>query len=156
MIHWTNDGLMLGHCLRRWPNISLSLVHYVSCLLACRCTVNWTKDGGPGAVVKAAAWKIGDCRFEPHPGIQVSKNEMFLSHSLVKIQYCGEPPWPRGSVLSLRPPGLRVRIPCLEDSVITFISPSNPPEVLLAQFRLYVHKASLKPHSFISFHFSYI
>ena len=26
------------------------------------------------------------------PGIQVSNKKMFLSRSLVKIQYCGEPP----------------------------------------------------------------
>ena len=25
---------------------------------------------------------------------------------LVKIQYCGEPPWQRGSVLDLKPPGI--------------------------------------------------
>ena len=50
---------------------------------------------------------------------------MFLLHSLVMIQYCGEPPWPRGSVLGLRPPGHEFRIRCLEDSVITFISPSS-------------------------------
>ena len=39
--------------------------------------------------------------------------------------YCGEPPWPRGSVLGLRPPGLEFRILCLEDSVISFISSSS-------------------------------
>ena len=38
---------------------------------------------------------------------------------------CGEPPWPRGSVLGLRPPGLEFRILCLEDSVISIISPSS-------------------------------
>ena len=40
-------------------------------------------------------------------------------------QYCGELPWPRGSVLGLRPPGLEFRILCLEDTVISFISPSS-------------------------------
>ena len=39
--------------------------------------------------------------------------------------YCGEPAWPRGSVLGLRPPGLKFRILCLEDSVISIISPSS-------------------------------
>ena len=38
---------------------------------------------------------------------------------------CGEPPWPRGSELGLRPPGLEFRILCLEDSVISIISPSS-------------------------------
>ena len=33
------------------------------------------------------------------------RNKMVLPYSLVKIQYCGEPPWPRSSELSLRPPG---------------------------------------------------
>ena len=50
---------------------------------------------------------------------------MFLSLSLAKIQYCGEPPWPRGSVFDLKPPGLEFRILCLEGSVILFISPSS-------------------------------
>ena len=40
-------------------------------------------------------------------------------------QYCEEPPWPRCSVLGLRPPGLEFRILCLEDSVISIISPSS-------------------------------
>ena len=40
-------------------------------------------------------------------------------------QYCGEPPWPRGSVLDLRPPGFEFRILCLEDSAISIISPSS-------------------------------
>ena len=51
------------------------------------------------------------------------RNKMFLPCSLMKIKYCGEPPWPRGSVLDLRPPGLEFRILCLEGSVIWFISP---------------------------------
>ena len=35
-------------------------------------------------------------------------------NSLVQTQYCGKPPWPRGSVLGLRPPGLECRIMCLK------------------------------------------
>ena len=34
------------------------------------------------------------------------RNKMFLLFSLVKIQYCGEPPWPRDS----RPQTVRLRI----------------------------------------------
>ena len=60
------------------------------------------------------------------------------------MQYCGEPPWPRGSVRGLRPPGLEFRILCMEDSVISFI----PQEVLLVQISLYVHKGGLKTDSF--------
>ena len=58
-----------------------------------------------------------------------------------KIQYCGEPPWPRGSVLGLRPPGLEFRVPCLEDRFTSFI------------FRMFscpglAYKSGLKPYSF--------
>ena len=49
-------------------------------------------------------------------------------------------------MLDLRPPGLEFRIMCLEDSVISFISPSSGG--YLAQFSLYVHKGGLKPDSF--------
>ena len=49
-------------------------------------------------------------------------------------------------MLDLRPPGLEFRILCLEDSVISFISPSSG--VLLVQFSLYVHNGGLKPDSF--------
>ena len=56
-------------------------------------------------------------------GLKETKN--VSSPSTCESQYCGEPPWPRGSVLSLRPPGLDFRILCLEDSVISIISPSS-------------------------------
>ena len=36
------------------------------------------------------------------------------------MQYRTEPPWLRGSVVALRPPGLESRILCLEDSVFLF------------------------------------
>ena len=63
------------------------------------------------------------------------------------LRYCGALPWPRGSVLDLRPPGLKFRILSLESSVISFISPSSGGS--LAQFGLYVHKGGLTPHSYI-------
>ena len=53
------------------------------------------------------------------------RNKHVSSLSTYKPQYCGEPPSPRGSVLGLRPLGLEFRILCLEDSVISFISPSS-------------------------------
>ena len=65
---------------------------------------------------------------------------LFLYH----IQYCGEPLWPRGSLLGLRLQGFEVRILCLKGR-----SSHHPQEVLLAQFSLYVHKSCLKPDSFI-------
>ena len=49
-------------------------------------------------------------------------------------------------MLDLRPPGLGFQIMCLEDSVISFISPSSGG--YQAQFSLYVHKGGLKPDSF--------
>ena len=56
-------------------------------------------------------------------GLKETKN--VSSPSTCEGQYCGEPPWPRGSVLGLRPPGLELLILCLEDSVISIISPSS-------------------------------
>ena len=64
-------------------------------------------------------------RFPVYRRFERNKNVSCLS--TCETHYCGEPPWPRGSVLSLRPPGLEFRILCLEDSVISFISPSSGP-----------------------------
>ena len=61
--------------------------------------------------------------------------------------YCGEPLWPRGSVLGLRPPGLEFRILC-DWRTVSSHSSHHPQEVLLAQFSLYVHKGGLKPDLF--------
>ena len=75
------------------------------------------------------------------------RNKMFLLHSLIKIQYCGEPPCPRISLLSHLPSGLEFRILCVEVSVISFISPSSRTFILA-----YVcTKVALTPfiHSFI-------
>ena len=47
------------------------------------------------------------------------------ARSTCESQYFGEPLWPRGSVLGRRPPGLEFQILCLEDSVISIISPSS-------------------------------
>ena len=59
----------------------------------------------------------------PALAFKFQRNEMFIPRSLVKIQYCEEPPWPRGRVLGLGPPGLEFRILYLEGSGISFISP---------------------------------
>ena len=56
-------------------------------------------------------------------GLKETKN--VSSSSTCESQYCGEPPRPRGSVHGLRPPGLEFRILCLEESVISIISPSS-------------------------------
>ena len=72
---------------------------------------------------KLSAWRVLDRGFKTHSGLQVSKKQNVFS--LTNIQYCVEPPWPRGSVLSLRPTRLEFRIMCLEGSVISFLSPSS-------------------------------
>ena len=98
------------------------------------------KGGGPAAVVKAACLESRRLRVRT-PLWPPSYKE---TKCFVKIQYCGEPPWPRGSVIGLRLPGLEFRSVCLEGSVISLSSGGS----LLAQFSLYVHKGGLKPHSF--------
>ena len=40
------------------------------------------------------AWKVGDCGFEPSLAVKFRRKKMFLPCSLVKIRYCGKPPWP--------------------------------------------------------------
>ena len=76
------------------------------------------KGGGPRVVASTAAFQARARGSVPGLG-GLKETKMFLP------QYCGEPPWPRGSVLGLRPPGLELRILCLEDSVISIISPSS-------------------------------
>ena len=104
--------------------------------------------GGPSAVVKESCllWKIASSN--PPLAFKFQRNKMFLPRSLVMIQYRGEPPWPRGSVLGLRPPGLEFFV----WRTVSSHSSHHPQVVLLAQFSLYVHKGGLKPHSF---HFIY-
>ena len=75
---------------------------------------------------------------------------MFLFRSPVKIQYCGELPWPRGSVLGLRPPGLELQILCLEGSHshrihLTVVRRLSWP---CLAYR-WTNKSGLKPNSFI-------
>ena len=80
--------------------------------------------GGPRVVVSTAAFHARVRGSVPGlGGFKETKN--VSSPSMCESQYCGEPPWPRGSVLGLRPPGLEFRILCLEDSVISIISPSS-------------------------------
>ena len=42
--------------------------------------------------LKLPALKVGDRRIKPNSDLQVSKKQNVSSRSLVKIQYCGEPP----------------------------------------------------------------
>ena len=124
--------LMLVHRLPRWPNMKLTLCQRLVfagstvlsfTIIICLCVLV-RMIGGPGMVqwLKLPACKVGDSRFEPTLAFKFQSNKMILLRLLVEIQYCGEPLWPRGSVLGLRPPGLKFRILCLEGSVIVFIS----------------------------------
>ena len=80
--------------------------------------------GAPRVVVSTAAFHARVRGSVPGlGGLKETKN--VSSSSTCESQYCGEPPWPRGSVLGRRPPGLEFRILCLEDSVISIISPSS-------------------------------
>ena len=83
-----------------------------------------TGSAGPRVVVSTAVFHARARGSVPgRGGLKETKNVSFPS--TCESQYCGEPPWPRGSVLGLRPPGLEFWILCLEDSVISFISPSS-------------------------------
>ena len=85
---------------------------------------DFRQGGGPRVVVSTAAFHARVRGSVPGlGGLKETKN--VSSPSTCESQYCGEPPWPRGSVLGLRPPGFEFRIPCLEDSVISIISPSS-------------------------------
>ena len=82
------------------------------------------EGGGPRVVVSTAAFHARVRGSVPGLG-GLKKTKNVSSPSTCESQYCGEPPWPRSSVLGLRPPGLEFRTLCLEDSVISIISPSS-------------------------------
>ena len=67
-------------------------------------------------------------------GLKETKN--VSSPSTCESQYCGEPLWPRGSVLGLRPPGLEFRI-----NHLTILRRFSWPSLAYN----YVHKGGLKP-----------
>ena len=75
---------------------------------------------GPRVVVSTAAFHARIRGSVPGlGGLKETKN--VSSPSTCESQYCGKPPWPRDSVLGLRPPGLKFRMLCLEDSVISIL-----------------------------------
>ena len=118
---------MLAHRLRRWANISPALGQhavFAGILRHFPLTYPRNRGGGPRVVVSTAAFHARHRGSVPGlGGLNETKN--VSSPSTCETQYCEEPPWPRGSVLGLRPPGREFRIVCLEDSVISFISPSS-------------------------------
>ena len=110
------------YCIWRWSNIA----HQggVQSLAAARVSSLNRLGGGPRVVVSTAAFHARVRGSVPGlGGLKETKN--VSSPSTCESQYCGEPPWPKGSVLGLRPPGFEFRILCLEDSVISIISPSS-------------------------------
>ena len=83
------------------------------------CVVQW---------LKLPALKSEITSSNPTLASKFQRNKMFLPRSLINIQYCGELPWPRGSIIGFRPPGLEFRTMCLECTR--------------------VHKGGLEPHAF--------
>ena len=67
---------------------------------------------------------------------QTFRNLECLPRSLVQIQYCWEPPCPRGSVLGLRPAGLEYFESCVWRAVPSHLSHHHQ-VVILAQFSPY-------------------
>ena len=100
-----------------WVYVAVVMVITLSLLATCQ-------GGGPRVVASTAAFHARVRGSVPGLG-GLKKNKNVSSPSTCESQYCGEPPWPRGGVLGLRPPGLEFRILCLEDSVISIISPSS-------------------------------
>ena len=88
------------------------------------------KGGGSRVVASTAAFQARVRGSVPGLG-GLKETKMFLP------QYCGEPPWPRGSVLCV----------CVWRTVSSQSS-HHPQEILLAQFSLYVDKGGLNPDSF--------
>ena len=115
-----DDGLTLN---RHWPIWGMSRVFWITILFGC-CLLS----ARAGAQVQLPAWKSEIAGLNPSLAskIQRSKfqrNKMFPSCSLVMIQYCREPQWPRGREVGNRAPGFEFWN--LEGSAISFISPSS-------------------------------
>ena len=82
-----STGSMLGDWLRRWPIAYPSLIRH------------WATKG----------WWLAPLPFTPEFGVWFPVSAVWKnisSPSTCKTYYCGEPPWPRGSVLGLRLPTL--------------------------------------------------
>ena len=114
---------------------------YFSVLYSVISSVHHTRAGAV-QWFKLPAWKVKDRRFEPHSGHLVSKKQNISSPLTRKDSILWGAPWPKGSVLGLRPLVLKFRI---------LIHLSNILEVLLTRFSLYVRrKVAWNPIHFIS------
>ena len=128
---------MLGHRLRRWPNIEPTLG---------KCIVfAGVVGGGPRVVVSTAAFHARVRGSVPGLG-GLKETNMFLPHPRVKVSIVG----------SLRDREVACSASDLQGSnfescvwrTVSSQSSHHPQEVLLAQFSLFVHKGGLKPDSF--------
>ena len=81
-----------------------------------------------------------------------SHSKRFPVTSLRLTEYCGKPPWPRGSVLGHKSPGYEFRILCLGGggAVSSYSSPL-PQEVFWPSLAYICAQRWPQPHSFISF-----
>ena len=78
------------------------------------------QGGGPRVVVSTAAFHARVRGSVPGLG-GLKETKLFLPHPRVKVSIVEN----KLVLLGLRPPGLEFRILCLEDSVISIISPSS-------------------------------
>ena len=115
---------LMFHFIQFSLNVKRDLVGIQCDDISRRFELRTCPGGGPRVVVSTAAFHARVRGSVPDlGGLKETRN--VSSPSTCESQYCGEPPWPRGSVLCLRPLGLEFRILCLEDSVISIISPSS-------------------------------
>ena len=106
---------------------------------------------GPGVVVKAAAWKVGDRGFEPLSGSQVSKKKNVSSLFTRKNSILLEASRDRELASSNSDRQGSNFESCVWRAVSSHSS-HHPQEVLLTHFSLYMHKGGLKPRSFKIFY----
>ena len=115
----------------------------VMCLYICRPLITIPKGGEGGSWCLLGKSEIADS--SPALAFKFQRNKIFPPCSIVNIEYCGQPPWPRASVLGCRSTGLN-----FESCVWRAVTPhsSHHPQVLLTQFGLYVYKCGVEPHLF--------
>ena len=113
----------------------------VMCLYICN--NNTEGRGGGGSWCLLGKSEIADS--SPALAFKFQRNKMFPPCSIVNIEYCGQSPWLRVSVLGRRPTGLN-----FESCVWRAVTPhsSHHLQVSLTQFSLYVYKCGVEPHLF--------
>ena len=82
------------------------------------------RGGGPRVVVSTAAFHATVRGSVPGLG-GLKETKMFLPHPRVKVSIVGSLRDREVACSAPRPPGLEFRVLCLEDSVISIISPSS-------------------------------